>query len=363
MRELENPTLTELNELWATLQQPVQTPFQTPAFLHALKATHCRGHNTVLSVISFSNAHQAKQPVMLLPLLRYRRGPLRVLEVPDCGLADQTAPVLDASAGNAADGLLPKAIQAYFSELDDIDLIDVKKLHYRVCGLNNPLFAQSECVLDSQTRRLDLFDDEAGGSWRRKAIYKKVRSKYRKLTEMGVVFEEATTPTERLSLFSVLAGQRCDRFRKLGREDSLQREERASFYRSLAEMETLNSPYRAFALRHGHHIVAALVLMKSETQATPVLISIGDDKWHSYSPGMVLFAKVIEWASEEGVRWFSFGTGEQDYKQRFGGEPLDTRRLLKPLSARGKLFLRAREAHHTAHEVLKIAVGRNRDGE
>jgi len=356
LRELEAPTIDELRELYSSLAAPVMTPFQTPEFLQAFQETHCKPGETVLSVIRFCEAEGNGAPVMLLPLVRYRRGPLRLIGTPDLGLADQNAPVYCTTASSIEEKL-PAAIEAYLAGLDDADLVDIKKLHHEVRGSVNPLYTQADAVPEGRTLWLDL---QGEADWRRKSLYKKIRSKFRRLAAAGVEFTEAATPAERLDLLAALAAQRSERFRQLGREDSLQRSERTSFYQCLAAMDTATTPFSALALIRGREIVAAMVLIRTGDQATAVLVSIGETRWHGYSPGMVLFAKAIEWAALKGVRWFAFGTGEQDYKQRFGGRPCETRRLLKPLSARGRLFLRARDAHRTAQELLQIAVGRNR---
>lgn len=360
-RELEAPTLPELEDLYASLAAPVLTPFQTPQFLHACQETQCRPGEVALSVIRFSEADGNGAPLMLLPVVRLRRGPLRVIGVPDFGLADQNAPVISTAVQTPRVGLAD-AIEAYFSMQEDADLVDVNKLHPHVGNIENPLYSQAGCVPESKTLTIDLQGGADGAEWRRKSVYKKARSKFRKLSELGVKVSEASTPEERLALFSALAAQRRDRFYQLGRVDSLQRAERTAFYRCLAGQETAETPFAGLTLKRGTEIIAAMVLLRAGDQATGVLVSIGDEKWHGYSPGMVLFSKAIDWAIENGLRWFAFGTGEQDYKQRFGGSPQETRRLLKPLSARGRLFLRARDAHHTAQELFQIALGRNRAG-
>ncbi len=358
-RALEAPTLREMRGLWESLRgKSVSTPFQTPEFLFAFQDTQCNPGETDLSVISFSDREGCDAPFMLLPLVRYRRGPLRVVGLADFGLADQNAPVL-AAGMPAPPTPLAEAVGAYLAGLDGVDLVDMPKLHSHIGERNNPLFSQPDTISESNTLRLELAAGGDTSAWRRKSIYKKARSKFRRLTEEGVRLVEAATPAERLALFRTLAEQRNDRFSQLGREDSLTRQERLNFYECLAALETSECPFTVLALERGDEIVATLVLLKNDLQATAVLVSIGDARWHGYSPGMVLFAKAIEWASENGVRWFSFGTGQQDYKQRFGGQPQETRRLLMPLNSRGRLFLRAREAHRTAQELLQIAIGKN----
>lgn len=353
---LRSPSLRDMRRLWADLPGGgVSTPFQTPEFLHAFQETQCRETDGELWVMTFEEAGKTDAPFMLLPLARYRRGPLRVVGVPDFGLSDQNAPVVGVTAlGQTA--RLAGMIRSLFGALDDVDLVDIQKVHPHVGNAENPIYAVEGGMHETSTLCLDLTGNAGSACWRRKSIYKKTRSKYRRLVEAGVELFEARTPADRLALFRTLAAQRAERFRQLGREDSLDRDDRAAFYTCLASLDGADGPVRALSLRRGEETVAAMILLAAGAQATAVLVSIGDPEWHGYSPGMVLFAQAIEWAAANGCRRFSFGTGEQEYKQRFGGQEQQTRRLLLPLNARGRLFVRARDAHRSAQELLQIAV-------
>lgn len=359
VRQFEAPTLSEMHRLWASLKGgAVSTPFQTPEFLSAFQDTQTKVGERNLSVAVFAEAGEQQTPCMLLPLVKYRRGPIRVVGMPDYGLADQNGPVIGAACQATRDFRV-EMIRAFLGRIDDADIVDFQKLHGRIDTLENPLWYLPEAFVQNSSLQLDLREVGSSGNRCGKSIYKKTRSKFRKLVDAGVTLVEATTPEERVHLFRTLAAQRSERFRQLGREDSLEREDRSSFYSRLASMEAAETPYKAFALKRGDETVAAMVLMMSGSQATAVLVSIGDPRWHAYSPGMVLFAKAIERSYEAGVRWFSFGTGQQEYKQRFGGQEQPSRRLLLPLSTRGRLFVGAREAHRTAQDMLQIALRRN----
>ncbi len=359
VRELEAPTLSDMSGLWSSLKGGVvSTPFQTPEFLAALQETKLKTGDYRFSVGVFAEQGEEASPCMLLPLVRFQRGPIRVVGMPDFGLADQNAPVLGAGC-RASRECRVAMIRAFFERLHDADIVDIHKLHGRIDALENPLNFMPETISQNSSLLLDLRDGEGSDNWCGKSIYKKTRSKFRRLVKEGVSLVEAETPEERTELFKTLAAQRSDRFRQLGRKDSLEREDRADFYIRLAQMEASSSPFRAIALKCGEETVAAMVLMMSGSQATAVLVSIGDPRWHAFSPGMVLFAKAIEHAAQTGVRWFSFGTGQQEYKQRFGGVEQPSRRFLMPLSTRGRLFVGAREAHRAAQDMLQIALRRN----
>jgi|GEM_PF-2675957 len=357
-RELQAPTLEELRRLRASLPgEALSTPFQTPEFLHAFQETQCADGDRTLSVVAFAADETSGRPFMLLPLLRYRRGPVRIVSIPDLNLADQTAPVLSSGF------LLPPAeagalISGFLAGIEDADLIDIHKMHPTVQGVPNPIFALPFGHRDGTDLQIELTETADGTAWWKKSIYKKARSKFRRLENEGVRFTEAGTAEDNLSIYWALAAQRKNRFRDLDRDDNLQEDGCSSFYETLASTKGADMPFRAFALRRGTEVVGALAVLVSGTEATAVLISIGASRWHHLSPGMVLFTKAIEWAAGHGIRHFNFGTGQQLYKQRFGGRELQSRRLMMPLNARGAMFVRAWEAKRTAMELFQIALGR-----
>ncbi len=97
VRELEAPTLSDMSGLWSSLKGGVvSTPFQTPEFLAALQETKLKTGDYRFSVGVFAEQGEEASPCMLLPLVRFQRGPIRVVGMPDFGLADHNAPVLGA---------------------------------------------------------------------------------------------------------------------------------------------------------------------------------------------------------------------------------------------------------------------------
>ncbi len=186
-----------------------------------------------------------------------------------------------------------------------------------------------------------------GAKWRRKSVYKTVRSKEKRLAEAGVTFHQTQDPRECLDLFEELKRQRHRRFHSIGRTDSLEaRPGFADFYRSVASNASTGGSVMAFCLKTSDEIVSAYLAFADRSVMNGVLISIGDDKWHSHSPGMVLTAKVIDWSQKNGLSTFCFGTGMQDYKLRFGGSPVAMHRLSQPLTPVGRLFTVARQLKH-----------------
>jgi len=354
----EAPTLSEMCAIWNSLPGgAVHTPFQTPAFVdafqHPVAPASC-SHFLVLA----ASLKGAQAPHALLPVVTIQKGGLHVVTLPDQGLADQNAPVL---SRNVADDQATASLlcDALLNAVEGGDLVDVPKLLPLIGTQINPLFHREETV---EAGGVLIFDAETlatvGPSFG-KSVYKEAQSKFRKLRKAGVVLEEMETPSERLACLEMLLKQRAERFASLGREDSLQTDNRADFYRALGADAGSLSPFKILALRKGREFVASVALMVQDNIANGVLVSMGDPSWRRLSPGIVLLVQTIQWARDRNIESFSFGTGLQAYKQRFGAVEQPSRRLLLPLSLKGKAFvtaLRAREAARTMLDHIEKAV-------
>jgi CelD/BcsL family acetyltransferase involved in cellulose biosynthesis len=144
--------------------------------------------------------------------------------------------------------------------------------------------------------------------------------------------------------------QRSVRFGELGRANSIETDNRDNFYRYLADNTDPDNPFKLFALKTDTEVVAVAALMAHGDIANGVLISIGDASWHRLSPGIVLLVQTLRWARENKISNFSFGTGLQAYKQRFGAARQPVRRLLRPLSLKGQTFVLASRVKAMMHK-------------
>ncbi|WP_346907640.1 GNAT family N-acetyltransferase [uncultured Roseibium sp.] len=197
---------------------------------------------------------------------------------------------------------------------------------------------------------LDLSDDHR---WLNKKVFKNIRLKERKLSEAGVEFVQTQDPHACLRLFEELRDQRRRRFHLAGRPNSLEsRQGFADFYRYMASHASPEGAVTTFCLRKGDDIISSYLALANDAVFNGVLISIGSEEWHRYSPGMVLTKKLIDWCTGKGIRTFCFGTGHQEYKRRFGGSLMSMQRIVQPLTGMGKAYLMIRHLHKIAQKNL-----------
>lgn len=332
----------DFSALWATLPGGAcHTPFQSPCFLDSFVRTIAPRHGMRLHICEVRDTNTGS-PVALFPYAVHKRGPVGIASVPDMGLADQAGPVL-ANGHSIPQEDFRSIWAAFIGELRGVDLVDIDKIPPCIGERDNPLHRLDTCKPSGEMLALDLTAG-SDAKWRRKSVYKTVLSKEKRLSEVGVTFHQTQDPRESLDLFEALKRQRHRRFHSIGRMDSLEsRPGFSDFYRSVASNASTGGSAMAFCLKTGDDIVAAYLAFADRTVMNGVLISIGDEKWHCCSPGMVLTAKVIDWSQKNGLTTFCFGTGMQDYKLRFGGSPAGMRRLSQPLTPIGRLFTVARQ--------------------
>ncbi|MEJ8473633.1 GNAT family N-acetyltransferase [Roseibium algae] len=344
----------EVRELFRRLPGgAVSTPFQTPDFLRAFQANMLEGVGGSFSLYEFRRAGTST-PLMLLPILTRKRGPIRIASMPDLTLADQNAPVL-AKAYDVPPSHMPTLWATFLQNLTGADVLDFHNMTPMVEQQINPLYGLGDAAATEHLLMLDLQNDAAVAEWRRKSVFKELRSKFRKLEAEGVRFFMAETPDERLAVCKTILRQKQTRFETLGRDNLLSSKSIANLYLDLAKVPHVYSPARLFGLRTDNEVVAGLMSLSSEDMINAVLLSIGDERWHRMSPGIVLMSKVVDWAQSAGVKNFSFGTGYQRYKQRFGAEPKALKKISRSLTRAGEAYTMMRFMKDAAEQRLRRA--------
>lgn len=335
------PSADELRLLWQSLEGgAVSTPFQTLEFIQAFR-THMlptvRGSFRVLQIFR-KDTHQ---PILLLPLVVRTRGFVKIASIPDLTLADLTAPVLSRHASFEEDEL-EDLWQSITHALSDVDILDIFHNPAHVGALENPFFRFEAAQDQAHFFMLDLTqsgDVDPGLKSKRKKIGKDMRSKWRKLDEMGATFDCIEDPAERLHLLEIILQQKQHRFDQTGVDNCLSSDPVEDFYRELVSTSRPEEPVVMHAIRLHGEVLGATMCLVANGIANCVLLSMGNEKWSQYSPGMVALSHTADWARGAGYRAFSLGTGTQPYKRRFGFETHQVRRINASLSVKGKSHL------------------------
>ncbi|WP_425536737.1 GNAT family N-acetyltransferase [Ensifer adhaerens] len=150
---------------------------------------------------------------------------------------------------------------------------------------------------------------------------KKMRISERRLAEMGGYdYVIARTPDEAQSLLDTFFRQKAKRFATLGLPDVFQDAETRTFFHALASHQNGKSQLmqlNAIRLKGEHDglVVAVAGLSLKGDHAICQFGSIDEALAGEASPGELLFYRMIERLSAQGLRLFDFGVGDQPYKR------------------------------------------------
>lgn len=282
--------------------------------------------------------------LLLLPLCLRKKRSRRIIEGVDLGVSDYIAPVM-ASCFVPTPSEWTQLWQRIVAALPRHDVLRLTKVPPSVGNRPNPLTWVSDCrVLELQAHGVAISTPWETCALRifSKSRREKFRKSWRKLAEFGELhFRCVTDPTEMTGLFEQLVAQRLHRFASLQRNDPLRDPNRLNFYRSLVA----NGAHAGFVR-----------LLLIEIDGRPVAMQFGvchgnafhlliptffDGPWAHLGPGMLLSARTMQWAAENGFTYFDFTIGNESYKARLGAVAHDLHEIVVAGSWRGMPTLAA----------------------
>lgn len=172
---------------------------------------------------------------------------------------------------------------------------------------------------------------------------KKMRISERRLAEMGGYdYVVARKSDEAQALLDTFFRQKATRFATLGFPDVFQDPETQAFFHALAarvDDDVQLMELNAIRLRgeSDGRIVAVAGLSRKADHVICQFGSIDEAIAGDASPGELLFYRMIERLSGEGVRLFDFGVGDQPYKRSWCTIETPLRDIVLPVTLAGRL--------------------------
>ena len=309
------------------------------AFQHGywLGAWYEAFHDLAPLIAVISDAATGKD-IAVVPLISHIRRGIRVVEFADLGVSDNNAPilVLDAALDGAAMDMIGKALVDALCALPDrFDLLRLRKMPAHVGGKPNPLVSLGRIGSSSLNGNLvltgDSYDDYQA-SIKRMQMPRCWRVFGR---HAGARFEIATDVTRAYELLDVMDAQQQARMRKLGSRFVLNDDTHARFYREVARQGVADGYAVVSALVCDEGVVATTLGVRHGATYFLLRISHAGDAWSSCSPGLLVTERTMAALHAQGVRRFDLSIGNQDYKRRFGAEPVPLTDVSVALSWRG----------------------------
>jgi CelD/BcsL family acetyltransferase involved in cellulose biosynthesis len=311
------------------------TPFQSAHWLSAWLDTFATDPAIEPHLITLRDG--AGVIVFALPIIRYREGALRVIEIPDLGVTDYAAPLLrrdrlvDLPAAPALLDLMRRA-------MPPADLLRLNRLCPLVAGMPNPLHDHPAGRRNRISGwLLNLPQTPEAYHSRLGKAHRETLGKYRRRfaqIEGSEAYPIEDVPTALAELDHLDRMQEA-RVTELGKDYHLNQPRIAAFYRRLVETgiasrETLMCRFAVkgetlavnFAVRAGERLVY-------------LRLTNAFGEWARFSLGTLVTDHMIRASIGIGVGEFDFAMGDYEYKRRFGAKVMPLHNLVLPLSARG----------------------------
>lgn len=309
------------------------------AFQHGywLGAWYQAFHDVAPLIAVISDAATGRD-IAVVPMISHLRRGVRIVEFADFGVSDNNAPILalDAELEAAAVDAIGKALVDALRALPDrFDLLRLKKMPAHVGGKPNPLVSlgrTGSCSLNGNVVLTGDSYEDYQASIKRMQMPRCWRVFTR---HAGARFEIAADVGRAHELLDVMDAQQQARMQKLGSRFVLNDETHAKFYREVARQGVAEGYAVISALVCDEAVVATTLGVRHGATYFLLRISHAGESWSSCSPGLLVTERTMAALHAEGVRRFDLSIGNQDYKRRFGAEPVPLTDVSVALSWRG----------------------------
>lgn len=259
---------------------------------------------------------------LLLPLVRRRLGPLRLVEFADFGVCDYAAPVATpADFGRiVADA---SARQAVRTAIEPYDLVRFNKLPDGGLALHRLFDAHEPVPLGASAYAVGLGSDFS--EWRTRSLSRSYRKeldkKARQLERRGEVrFACTATREETERVFERMRYYRRLRFASREGRELLQLEPFFDFYQQVAA-DGLGGVARTYFISVDGEPVACVFGLGVAGRFLVLLSGFDQARFKNQSLGALLFERVAQDCIARGDLVLDFTIGDEPYKVTFGGQP------------------------------------------
>eukprot|EP01037_Dinobryon_pediforme_P002549 gene2549-2588_t len=344
----------DLRQAWAELGCSGHiSPFQTLDFVDLFIGSVVSARP--VSVLIFQVLAENGRTIMILPVLRRERAGAVIIESFDLELADYIMPAFT-SAVKLTDTDMREIWSLILAQIPDADFITFKKMPPFWNQAANPLMSLGNArAMGISTYPMMVRRAEDIAAFRKTGIFHDCQKRLRKWLRQNqtVTQSVAKTPEEAEHLFRELVALRQHRFASLNRNDETRDSAVFEFYLALARKGVTDGSVCLFALLVDGEILAVNYGLLQNDRLVVVMIGTKTEKWASFSPGLVNFVRLAEWAISEKLAIYDLGVGELVYKKRFNSEPVPLYECYVALSLRGRLFGLAQDARRKIRIFLK----------
>jgi CelD/BcsL family acetyltransferase involved in cellulose biosynthesis len=298
------------------------TAFQAPRWLDALHRQVAPAFAADAVTVT-AREKATGRLVLVLPLIRVRRGGVTALEFADFGLSDYAAAIYrpDDAQLLLADVTLPERIKALLPASDVISLSKLADLD----PVLEHLFANARWAR-MRVSSYAVPTEGAWCAWRVSNIHDSVRReldlKRRRLGRAGKPsFVAVQDESEIARTFDALRAFRAERFKQRGACDILDNEVVFSFYRTIAIEGAKTGAARTFCLYLSGEPIAVMFGLVQSGVFSLLLVGFDLARYRRLSVGLLAIEETLRSAVEEDIDVYDFTIGDYPFKTQFGARP------------------------------------------
>ncbi len=307
----------EYTELHARAGAP---PFQHGGWLselYGVLAPRRRAHKLVVTVRDGDG-----RLALVLPLLRRRHGPVRVIEYADLGVSDYAAPVIDPRDAPAllGDDSLVRQVRAALGRFDLLRIAHVPDN----ADVFLTLLAGARATRHAyRTHTVDRPDTvEAWHASLDPAFTRHLECKYKRLRPKGAHrLRVIDDPAEVEPMMSRMRQFRAARFAERGGVDLVQDPDCFAFYCAAARTSLAAGPGRLVTLEVGGEPVVVVLDLVTPTTELFVLVGYDFERLRNASLGLLIVSELARAAIGRGLHELDLTVGDEPYKADFGARP------------------------------------------
>ena len=285
--------------------------------------------------------NEAGKPVLLLPLIRKRVGPVHIGYFMGGKHTNFNLPlwrpkVLEESATG-----LKTLLDGLQGNGPRIDLLCLLNQPATWRGAVNPMLHAPHRASPSRAYSGELRDDFEALQKERmsSSARRKLRQKESQLAAVGPVsYFRARTPAEINRVLEAFFKQKGDRMRELGLGNAFDAPGVKEFVAAAAhepDSATGEPVIELYAAMAGETIIATFGGIAAHGRFSCMFNSIAGTEFRTYSPGDLLLSNVVRMCCVRGFEKFDLGIGEAAYKQAYCGDAVELFDSIIPITAAG----------------------------
>jgi CelD/BcsL family acetyltransferase involved in cellulose biosynthesis len=323
---------------WEALEsEGIATPFQSFTWVSTLADTVGPSLAAEAFVVIVRDPSSGRD-ILLMPLVRRRLGPARIIEFADFGVSDYNAPIIAPEIAAAPERLAAAWKQAILA-LPPSDIIRINKIPDQFGRRANPLLGIEDSWLkETQSWRINLPDrwEDYQNDMLSRKLRSNLRRDFRKLESFGTVSHvHAADGATAEQIFDALCAHRVARFARLRRSNILDNAAYREFYRQVLNHGLRSGLVSISALKVGNDIVATLLGLRWQGIYFALIPSMSEEGPQVHGIGKLMNWLEIKEMHARGCRGFDFTIGNEPYKRDYGAAPRMLHEIVRPLKAIG----------------------------